>query len=82
MRRIALAGAAVMAGLAVAASATGCGPGPGGAAAGPPKVAGGVVAISCGTYGNVVRLLPPLVITDEQLADGLDVLGAAVRSAS
>jgi len=34
------------------------------------------------TYGNVVRLLPPLVITDEQLADGLDVLGAAVRSAS
>jgi 4-aminobutyrate aminotransferase/(S)-3-amino-2-methylpropionate transaminase len=42
----------------------------------------GVIAISCGTYGNVVRLLPPLVITDEQLADGLDVLGAAVRSAS
>ena len=41
----------------------------------------GVIAISCGTYGNVVRLLPPLVITDEQLADGLDVLGAAVRSA-
>ena len=42
----------------------------------------GVIAISCGTYGNVVRLLPPLVITDAQLADGLDVLGAAVRSAS
>jgi 4-aminobutyrate aminotransferase/(S)-3-amino-2-methylpropionate transaminase len=34
---------------------------------------------SCGTYGNVVRLLPPLVITDAQLADGLDVLGAAVH---
>jgi len=32
----------------------------------------GVIAISCGTYGNVVRLLPPLVITDAQLADGLD----------
>ena len=42
----------------------------------------GVLAISCGTYGNVVRLLPPLVITDVQLADGLEVLGAAVRSAS
>ena len=42
----------------------------------------GVIAISCGTYGNVVRLLPPLVITDAQLADGLDVLGAAVRAAS
>ncbi len=42
----------------------------------------GVVAISCGTYGNVVRLLPPLVITDEQLTDGLSVLADAVRSLS
>jgi 4-aminobutyrate aminotransferase/(S)-3-amino-2-methylpropionate transaminase len=41
----------------------------------------GVVALACGTFGNVIRLLPPLVITDEQLADGLSVLGAAVRSA-
>jgi len=40
----------------------------------------GVVALTAGTYGNVIRLLPPLVITDEQLADGLGVLGAAVRS--
>jgi 4-aminobutyrate aminotransferase/(S)-3-amino-2-methylpropionate transaminase len=40
----------------------------------------GVVALTAGTYGNVIRLLPPLVITDEQLADGLSVLGAAVRS--
>ncbi|MEI8127523.1 MAG: 4-aminobutyrate--2-oxoglutarate transaminase [Actinomycetota bacterium] len=42
----------------------------------------GVVAISCGTYGNVVRLLPPLVITDGQLTDGLSVLADAVRSLS
>jgi 4-aminobutyrate aminotransferase/(S)-3-amino-2-methylpropionate transaminase len=42
----------------------------------------GVIALACGTDGNVIRLLPPLVITDEQLADGLDVLAAAVRSAS
>ena len=42
----------------------------------------GVIALACGTYANVIRLLPPLVITDEQLADGLDVLAAAVRSAS
>jgi len=41
----------------------------------------GVVALSCGTYGNVIRLLPPLVITDEQLKDGLSVLSAAVRAA-
>ena len=42
----------------------------------------GVIVLACGTFGNVIRLLPPLVITDEQLADGLDVLGAAVRAAS
>ena len=42
----------------------------------------GVIALVCGTFGNVVRLLPPLVITDEQLADGLGVLASAVRSAS
>ncbi|MDE3064377.1 MAG: 4-aminobutyrate--2-oxoglutarate transaminase [Acidobacteriota bacterium] len=41
----------------------------------------GVVALSCGTFGNVIRLLPPLVITDEQLKDGLTVLSAAVRAA-
>jgi 4-aminobutyrate aminotransferase/(S)-3-amino-2-methylpropionate transaminase len=41
----------------------------------------GVIALACGTNGNVIRLLPPLVITDEQLADGLDVLAAAVRAA-
>jgi 4-aminobutyrate aminotransferase/(S)-3-amino-2-methylpropionate transaminase len=42
----------------------------------------GVIVLACGTFGNVIRLLPPLVITDEQLADGLSVLGAAVRAAS
>jgi 4-aminobutyrate aminotransferase/(S)-3-amino-2-methylpropionate transaminase len=40
----------------------------------------GVVALSCGTDGNVIRLLPPLIISDEQLADGLGVLSDAVRS--
>jgi len=42
----------------------------------------GVIALACGTNGNVIRLLPPLAITDAQLADGLGVLGAAVRAAS
>jgi len=42
----------------------------------------GVVVLACGTYGNVIRLLPPLVITDEQLHDGLDVLAAGVRAAN
>jgi 4-aminobutyrate aminotransferase/(S)-3-amino-2-methylpropionate transaminase len=38
----------------------------------------GVVALSCGSYGNVIRLLPPLVIEETLLADGLDVLATAV----
>jgi 4-aminobutyrate aminotransferase/(S)-3-amino-2-methylpropionate transaminase len=42
--------------------------------------ADGVVVLTCGTFGNVVRLLPPLVIGDDVLADGLDVLGDALRS--
>ncbi|MGC1419806.1 MAG: 4-aminobutyrate--2-oxoglutarate transaminase [Acidimicrobiales bacterium] len=42
----------------------------------------GVVVLACGTYGNVIRLLPPLAISDEQLADGLAILAAAVRAAS
>ncbi len=36
--------------------------------------AAGVVILTCGMFGNVVRLLPPLTITDELLTEGLDVL--------
>ncbi len=41
----------------------------------------GVIALSCGTFGNVIRLLPPLVISDEQLADAMSVFASAVRAA-
>ncbi|NDJ89494.1 4-aminobutyrate--2-oxoglutarate transaminase [Mycolicibacter kumamotonensis] len=34
----------------------------------------GVIVLTCGTFGNVLRLLPPLTISDELLAEGLDVL--------
>jgi 4-aminobutyrate aminotransferase/(S)-3-amino-2-methylpropionate transaminase len=40
----------------------------------------GLLMISAGSYGNVLRLLVPLVITDEQLHEGLDVLQAAIAS--
>ena len=42
----------------------------------------GVVAVSCGIYHNVLRHLMPLVITDEQLDEGLDVLAEAAVKAS
>jgi 4-aminobutyrate aminotransferase/(S)-3-amino-2-methylpropionate transaminase len=41
----------------------------------------GVVSVSCGIYKNVVRHLVPLVITDEQLAEGLDALGETTMEA-
>jgi 4-aminobutyrate aminotransferase/(S)-3-amino-2-methylpropionate transaminase len=34
----------------------------------------GVLVLNAGTYANVIRFLPPLVISDEQLNDALDVL--------
>jgi len=34
----------------------------------------GVIVLTCGTYGNIVRLLPPLSIPDHLLTEGLDVL--------
>ncbi|MEE1621242.1 4-aminobutyrate--2-oxoglutarate transaminase [Zafaria sp. J156] len=43
-------------------------------------LAQGVLILTCGTYGNVVRLLPPLVIGDELLADAFDVLEQAIRA--
>ncbi|XVS62377.1 4-aminobutyrate--2-oxoglutarate transaminase [Actinosynnema sp. CA-299493] len=41
--------------------------------------AAGVIVLTCGTRGNVIRLLPPLVIPDELLAEGLDVLEGALQ---
>jgi 4-aminobutyrate aminotransferase/(S)-3-amino-2-methylpropionate transaminase len=40
----------------------------------------GVVTLTCGTFGNVLRFLPPLVISDELLSEALDVLADAVSS--
>ena len=40
----------------------------------------GVITLSCGTYGNVIRLLPPFIISDELLNEGLDAIEVALRS--
>lgn len=41
--------------------------------------AAGVIVLTCGTYGNVLRFLPPLAISDELLVEGLDVLALLLR---
>jgi 4-aminobutyrate aminotransferase / (S)-3-amino-2-methylpropionate transaminase / 5-aminovalerate transaminase len=40
----------------------------------------GLVIITAGSYGNVIRLLTPIVITDAQMNEALDVLEAALAS--
>jgi 4-aminobutyrate aminotransferase/(S)-3-amino-2-methylpropionate transaminase len=40
----------------------------------------GVLILTAGSYGNVIRFLPPLVITDELLKDALSVLAEAFDS--
>jgi 4-aminobutyrate aminotransferase/(S)-3-amino-2-methylpropionate transaminase len=41
----------------------------------------GLLTITAGTYGNVIRTLMPLVIGDDELAEGLDVLESALAEA-
>ena len=42
--------------------------------------AAGVIVLTCGTDGNVFRLLPPLSITDELLREGLSVIADALAA--
>ncbi|MFI9098922.1 4-aminobutyrate--2-oxoglutarate transaminase [Streptomyces fildesensis] len=41
----------------------------------------GLVVLTCGTYGNVLRFLPPLVIGEDLLNEGLDIIEEALTRA-
>jgi 4-aminobutyrate aminotransferase len=41
----------------------------------------GLVLLACGLYGNVLRILAPLTISNEEAAEGLDLLEAALVDA-
>ena len=41
----------------------------------------GLVVLSAGTFGNVIRVLAPLTADDAVIDEGLDVLGAALKAA-
>jgi len=41
----------------------------------------GLLLLSCGTYGNVLRTLVPLVVTDEELEQGLGILEESLADA-
>jgi 4-aminobutyrate aminotransferase len=40
-----------------------------------------LLLLTCGTYGNVVRVIPPLVTTDDEVDLAVDVIGQALASA-
>ncbi len=42
----------------------------------------GLVVLTAGTYGNVLRFLPPLVIGEDLLHEGLDIIEAALAAAT
>ena len=42
----------------------------------------GLVLLSCGLHGNVLRILAPLVIADDDLARGLEILEESLGAAS
>ncbi len=42
----------------------------------------GLILLSCGNFGNVIRMLMPLVITDEQLERALGILGEGIAQLS
>ena len=42
-----------------------------------PATPEGLLVLTCGTYGNVLRFLPPLVIGEDLLNEGLDIIEQA-----
>ncbi len=42
----------------------------------------GLLLLSCGLNGNVLRLLPPLTVTDDELDRALDLLEESLRAAT
>jgi 4-aminobutyrate aminotransferase/(S)-3-amino-2-methylpropionate transaminase len=44
--------------------------------------AAGLLTLTCGTYGNILRFLPPLVISEEQLTKGISTLEQAFAEVS
>jgi 4-aminobutyrate aminotransferase/(S)-3-amino-2-methylpropionate transaminase len=40
----------------------------------------GVIALTCGTWGNVIRFLPPLSISDDLLREGLEIIAEGLEA--
>jgi 4-aminobutyrate aminotransferase len=40
-----------------------------------------LLLLTCGTYGNVIRWIPPLVVTEQQIDEGLTIFAQAMDEA-
>jgi 4-aminobutyrate aminotransferase len=38
----------------------------------------GLLLLTCGTYDNVIRWIPPLVVTESEIAEGLQIFASAL----
>ena len=41
----------------------------------------GLILLSCGTYGNVIRFLAPLTASDAIVREGMDIFEASLTEA-
>jgi len=41
-----------------------------------------LLLLTCGTYGNVIRWIPPLIATEDEINQGLSIFSAACRDAA
>jgi 4-aminobutyrate aminotransferase len=41
----------------------------------------GLILLTCGVYGNVIRFLAPITIQDTVMTEALDILEASIREA-
>jgi 4-aminobutyrate aminotransferase-like enzyme len=41
-----------------------------------------LLLLTCGTYGNVIRWIPPLVVTAAQIDEALDIFNQAFAAAA
>jgi 4-aminobutyrate aminotransferase len=39
----------------------------------------GLLLLTCGTYGNVVRWIPPLIVSEGQIEEALELFGSALK---
>ena len=40
----------------------------------------GLMLLTCGTYDNIIRWIPPLIVTQQQISDALNIFANAIEA--